>query len=108
MSTSTFTALGPAIQGERMEPWIASWDDYDGLDLSLGGFTGSASWRVNGGDLVTRTLIVGASTTTLTWETSDYATAGLMAGELAVTNSSTLGPWKRAFQRVILPARGAV
>lgn len=108
MSTSIRRALGPAIQGERMEPYEESWDDFDGVDLSLGGYTGSASWRVNGGTVVTRALTIAGQRTTLAWLASDYAETGLLEGELSITDGGTNGPWKRGFARVILPARGTV
>lgn len=106
--TSTFSALHPTVQGETPEPWVEAWDDADGTNLPLAGFTGQAKWKVDGGAQVVRALSVdtAASTTTLTWAAGDHTTAGLMAGELIVTDGTNT--YKRTFQRVILPARGGV
>lgn len=108
MTTTTFTTLGFAVAGETPEPWVEAWDDADGANLPLTGFTGTARWKVDGGAQVTRSVTVDttASTTTLVWQAADHAAAGLMAGEVAVTDGANT--YKRSFQRVILPARGGI
>lgn len=100
------TTLEPVIQGEAIESWVLTWDDADGVDFALGGFTGTASWRVNGGTTVTRAVTVGPSTTTLTWTSADHAVAGVLTGEVQVT-AGAVGPYMHGFQRVILPRRGS-
>lgn len=106
--SSSFTALGAVVQGEVPEDYEESWDTVDGDNLPLGGFTCEAKWRVNGGTQVTRagSVTTGTSTTTIEWEDGDYDDAGIMAGEVVVTDGTNT--YKRSFQRVILPARGGV
>lgn len=102
---SGWTALEPCWQGECPEPWVVSWDDAAGVDLVLAGFTGTASWRVNGGAQVTRALVVSESTTAVTWQASDHLVPGVLAGEVSISDGFS-GPYKHGFQRVVRPARG--
>jgi hypothetical protein len=106
LTTSTFTPLGAVVAGEIPEPYEESWDTADGDNLTLSGFTCEAKWKVDGGTQVTRagSVNTSTSTTTVVWQAADHAAAGLMAGEVAVTDGTNT--YKRSFQRVILPARG--
>jgi hypothetical protein len=105
---STYTSLEARTVGEIPVPYREAWDDGDGVNLSLTGFTCTAKWRVNGGTQVTRSGSVdtATSTTTIVWQSGDLSEAGLMAGEVIVTDGTYTH--KRPFQRVILPARGGV
>jgi hypothetical protein len=103
---ATYTSLGPVVEDEIPEPWEEAWDDYDGINLPMTGYTGTVSFRLNGGTATSRAVDVNSttSTTTVTWISGDHADAGLMAGEVTITDGTNT--FKRAFQRVILPARG--
>jgi hypothetical protein len=108
MTTSTFTDLGSVTEGEVPEPWVESWDTYDGDNLPMSGMSATVKFKVNGGTQTSRSADVNTavSTTTVTWLAADYDEAGLMAGEVIATDGTNT--YKRSFQRVILPARGGV
>lgn len=110
MSTVT---LGPYVAGECPENWVHAWDDSLGADIDLEGYTVDVYYRVytNGvwGDQVAlddeASLFDGATGRTIvTWSATDFATAGLMAGELVVEGNGTR--LAQPFQCVILPPRG--
>jgi hypothetical protein len=105
---STYTTLEARTVGEIPVPYQEAWDDDDGANLSLVGFTCTANWKVNGGTQVVRSGSVdtATSTTTIVWEDGDLDESGIMAGEVIVTDGTYTH--KRTFQRVILPARGGV
>jgi hypothetical protein len=109
VTTSTYVTLGPYTAGEIPENWVHAWDDIDGADIDLEGFAVDVYYKVNGGTQVqldTEASLFDADTgrTIVTWSASDFATAGLMAGELVVDNGTL--KLAQAFQCVILPARG--
>lgn len=106
MSISLTTHLGAVIAGECPEPYEESWDTFDAVNLPMTGFTCQAKWKVDGGAQVVRAGSVNAatSTTTIVWQASDHAAAGLMAGEVIVTDGTST--YKRGFARVVLSPRG--
>lgn len=101
--------LGSYVAGEVPEQWLHAWDDAVGADLDLSGYTVDVQYRVNGGPQVVlaaeASLFDGATgRTVVTWAAADFATAGLMAGELIVTGGGLR--LVQGFQCVILPPRG--
>lgn len=102
----SYTTLGAVVEGEVPEDYQESWDTADGDDLPFGGFAATVKFKVNDGTQVSRAVDIDAVTsmTTVAWQASDYVEAGIMAGEVTVTDGTNT--YKRTFQRVILPARG--
>lgn len=108
---STFVTLGPYVQNEVPENWVHAWDDSLGEDIDLDGYTVDVYYTVNGGTQVvldTEASLFDAATgrTIVTWSAADFATAGLMAGELVVEGGGLR--LAQPFQCVILPPRGGV
>jgi hypothetical protein len=106
---SSFVTLGPYVAGECPEPWVHAWDDSLGDDIDLDGFTVDVYYRVNGGTQVvldSEASLFDAETgrTVVTWADTDFATPGIMAGELVVEGEGLR--LAQTFQCVILPARG--
>ena len=109
MTTSTYVTIGPYVAGECPENWVHAWDDSLGDDIDLEGFAVDVYYRVDGGTQVQiddEASLFDADTgrTIVTWSASDFATPGLMAGELVVDNGTLR--LAQPFQCVILPARG--
>lgn len=103
----TFTPLGPYVAGEVPEPWVHSFDDFDGVSLDLTGFTAQVSYRVDDSAQTVRTATIvdaAAGDVGVSWVTADFATAGLMHGELTVSDSTNR--YARTFECVILSPRG--
>lgn len=107
---STYTTIGPYVATQECpEQWVHSWDDIDGADIPLTGYTVDVYYRVDDGAQVvldTEASLFDAATgrTVVTWSAADFATAGLMAGEIVVAGSGLR--LARSFQCVILPPRG--
>ena len=101
--------IGPYRAGEIPEQWVHAWDDALGEDIDLDGYTVDVYYRVNSGDQVvldTEASLFDADTgrTIVTWTAADFATPGIMAGELVVANGTVR--LAQGFQCVILPPRG--
>ncbi len=110
---SSYTTLGSYVAGEVPEDWVHSWDDYDGADVALTGYQVDVHYRVRhdgvwGAQVVLddEASLFDAATgrTVVVWSAADFATAGLMAGELVVEGDGLR--LARSFQCVILPPRG--
>jgi hypothetical protein len=106
---TTFVTLGPYTAGEIPENWVHAWDDAVGDDIDLDSYAVDVYYRVDGGTQVqldTEASLFDATTgrTIVTWSDTDFATAGIMAGELVVDNGTLR--LAQPFQCVILPARG--
>ncbi len=105
------TTIGPYRAGESPEAWVHAWDDALGADIDLAGYTVDVQYRVNGGPQVIlddeASLFDGATGRTIvTWSAADFATAGIMAGELIVAGNGLR--LVQGYQCVILPPRGGV
>ena len=101
--------LGPYVAGEVPEKWAHSFDDADGNDIDLTGFTTvTLTYKVNDGDQVERTGALDdgpEGVASYTWVAADLATAGTMRGELAVSNGSSRYA-QRFAMRIRPPAGG--
>jgi hypothetical protein len=109
----SFVTIGPYKAGgvEIPEPWVMEWNDALNADIDLDGYTVDVLYRVNNGDQVVlddEASLFDAATgrTIVTWSAADFATAGIMAGEIVVTAPGGVPRMAETFQCVILPARG--
>jgi len=85
------TELGPYVAGEIPEPWAHTFLDADGAALNLTGYTAKLTYRLDGGTQVVRNATMVSDVGGIagyTWVAADFATSGLMAGELVVGNGS--------------------
>ncbi len=116
---SSYSSTLHALDAREVpDPWVQTWNDHLYAPLNIAALAGVAQWSVDGGAPTARLVTVGASTTTLVWESGDHDTPGIMAGVATVTNgiitivdgqASITGDtvtYKRSFHRVILPPRG--
>jgi hypothetical protein len=109
VTTSTYVTLGPYTAGEVPEQWVHAWDTFDGDDIELTGYAVDVYYKVNGGTQVVlddEASLFDAATgrTVVTWSSTDFATAGLMKGELVVNNGTLR--LAQPFMCVIMPALG--
>ena len=108
-TTSTYTTLGSYVAGEIPEQWVHEWNDWTGDDIPLEGYTVDVHYRIDDGDQVvldTEASLFDAATgrTIVTWSAADFATPGLMRGELVVAGDGLR--LARSFRCVILPPLG--
>lgn len=107
-AATPYTALGPYLAGEIPEPWAHQFNDANGAPIPLAGFTARISYRVgHDGAATTRPAVVSGpdvGVVRVDWEAADFATAGVMHGELTVGNG--VNRYARSFLCLILPPRG--
>ena len=102
--TSNYDRLRPATVGDIPGPYVVAYDDLNGDNLSLAGFTATVTFRIDDGTPTTRAAQVNPteSTVAVTWQAGDHATAGVLKGEVTAMDGST-AVWQRPFMRVVMP-----
>ena len=105
------TTLGPYVAGEIPEPWQHTFDDVNGLPIDISAFNVRVTYRVGRSAQIVRTgsIVSGPlGEAAYAWVAADFATAGIMRGEMTVGNGSSARYARSFIVRIKSPAGGAL